>query len=190
MMSVGENNASSWKREKSEWTQTSSSLDKNAEGERRIKGEGSPSDLLLKIHMCCSGSHSGHQINTGKRWWSNCIYIYNLLLWHGSWCQIWIHCKHNEHSTDTHYVTGKYCTLIPQKRERHTRAIYKQIWDRSDMTLENLWWPTFFISFSRFSSSWPSESRLRSSAISLSTFSRYWFHWARSCSSRWWNWSS
>lgn len=56
------------------------------------------------------------------------------------------------------------------------------------------WWArfqhTFFISFSRFSSSWPSDSRLLNSAISRSTFSRYWFHWARSCSILWWYWSS
>lgn len=50
--------------------------------------------------------------------------------------------------------------------------------------------PTFFISSSRFSSSWPSVRRRLSSPSSLSTASRYWFHWARSCSRRWWNWTS
>lgn len=50
--------------------------------------------------------------------------------------------------------------------------------------------PTFFISSSRFSSSWPSVRRRRSSPSSLSTDSRYWFHWARSCSRRWRYWTS
>lgn len=49
---------------------------------------------------------------------------------------------------------------------------------------------TFFISFSRLSSSWPSDSRRLRSAISLSADSRYCAHWPRSCSSRRWNWCS
>lgn len=50
--------------------------------------------------------------------------------------------------------------------------------------------PTFFISSSRFSSSWPSVRRRLKSPSSLSIASRYWLHWARSCSKRWWNWTS
>lgn len=81
---------------------------------------------------------------------------------------------------------NKIITSITIKILKH---YHKHIWIQIFLQM-NTFLHTFFISFSKFSSSWPSDSLLLKSAISLSADSRYCAHCVRSCSSLRWNWCS
>lgn len=90
--------------------------------------------------------------------------------------------------------SGAVHTTPPRDTERSAVAAVRSA-EPARVRMRILLWAsiflhTFFISFSKFSSSWPSDSLRLKSAISLSADSRYCAHWLRSCSSLRCSWCS